>query len=276
MADEGKRVLRPGSDPVAFFRYPDEGRTGAISRGHMMAAAIAGALQDGEVVIMGANPLLPLAGSRLAQLTHAPNLTLIVGPSGGVNTLVDPLAPSAGDYSNLVAEAVLDFPDVLTLQVGGRTDVFFAGGLQIDRRGNCNLALVGDPKRPTLRGPGSAGIPWAHSSRRTILYATSHTQRVFVPKVDFVSLAGWPEPVSPDLRGPDLVVTPLAVLDFTPQGDMRLVSVHPGVTVQEALDTTGFDLTLPESEVPATPEPTEEQLRIMRDFDPDGLLSIVI
>jgi glutaconate CoA-transferase subunit B len=276
VADEGKRVLRPGSDPVAFFRYPDEGRAGAISRGHIMAAAIAGALRDGEVVVMGANPLLPLAGSRLAQLTHAPNLTLIVGPSGGVNTLVEPLAPSAGDYANLVAEAILDFPDVLMLQMGGRADVFFAGGLQIDRRGNCNLALVGDPKRPTLRGPGSAGIPWAHSSRRTILYAASHTKRVFVPKVDFVSLAGWPEKTTPRQMGPELVLTPLAVLDFTPQGDMRLVSMHPGVSVQEVLDNTSFDLTLPEGDVPTTPEPIEEQMRIMREFDPDGLLAIVV
>ena len=77
---------------------------------------------------------------------------MIAGASGGVNSLLDPLAPSSGDYANLVAEAILPFPEVLMLQMGGKIDVFFAGGLQIDRRGNCNLAYVGDSRSPKLRG----------------------------------------------------------------------------------------------------------------------------
>src|SRR5438876_7774553 len=153
-----------------------------------MAAVIARALRDGEVVFMGANSLIPLAGARLAQLTHAPNLTILAGASGGVNTLVEPLTPSSGDYANLVAEAILPFPDVLMILMGGHGDVFFAGGLQIDRRGNCNLVAIGLRSRPVVRGPGSAALPWAQRCRRSILYATSHDKRVFVPKVDFVSM----------------------------------------------------------------------------------------
>ncbi|MEA2575020.1 MAG: glutaconate CoA-transferase, subunit, partial [Chloroflexia bacterium] len=191
MSDDYKPVLRPGSDPIVFFQVPGASQAGETAKGHIMAAAIAHALNDGELVVMGANSLLPLAASRLAQLTHAPNLSIIAGASGGVNTLVEPLAPSSGDYANLVAEAVLNFPEVLMLQMSGHTQVFFAGGIQIDRYGNCNLAYVGAQERPTLRGPGSAGVPWAQHSARTILYTTSHTRRVFVPKVDFVSYPGW-------------------------------------------------------------------------------------
>lgn len=270
------RPLRPGSDPVAFFRLPHLAGSGDITKGHMMAAALCHALRDGEVVVIGANPLIPLAAARLAQLTHAPNLTILVGASGGVNTLAEPLAPSSGDYANLIGEAVLDFPSIMMLQMSGHTDVFFAGGLQIDRRGNCNLVGVGDPAHPTLRGPGSAGLPWSQRSERALLYTGSHTVKVFVPQVDFVSAPGWPVSAAGNVRGPELVVTPLAVMDFTSDGEMRLASVHPGVSVQEVVENTGFELALPEGEVPTTPEPTPTELEHMRQLDVDGLLAIVV
>ena len=278
MSDDYKAKLRAGSDPLVFFKREDELENGGIARGHIMAAAISHALRDGETLFIGANPLIPFAGARLAQLTHAPNLTMIAGASGGVNPLLDPLAPSSGDYANLVAEAVLPFQEVLMMFMGGHGDVFFAGGLQIDQRGNCNLATVGKHDKPLLRGPGSAGIPWASRAKRTILYSTAHTRRVFVPKVDFVSLAGWPDvpEVDSDFAGPELVVTPLAVLDFSSDGAMRLVSVHSGVTPEEVADNTAFDLVMPTGQVPATAQPTAQEMLHMRSFDLDGLLSIII
>jgi glutaconate CoA-transferase subunit B len=279
MSDDYKPVLRAGSDPVVFFKYPGASDTGNISIGHVMVAALSRGLHEGEVLVMGANSMIPLAAARLAQLTHAPNLTILSGASGGVNTLVEPLVPSSGDYANLVAEAVLPFHEVLMLQLGGRADLFFIGGIQIDRRGNCNLALTGTQKRPSFRGPGSAAIPWAARSGRAILYTTSHTRRVFVPRVDFVSVAGWAEP-GETWGGigaqPALVVTPLAVMDFSQEGLMRLVSTHPGISLDKVIENTGFDLIMPEGEVSTTPEPTAEELRLMRDFDVDGLLALVV
>lgn len=275
MSDDYKPVLRPGSDPLVFFKFPGEAG-GNLAKGHIMAAAIAHSLRDGDRVVMGANSLLPMAAARLAQLTHAPNLTMLAGASGGVNTLVDPLAPSSGDYANLVAEAVLDFPEVLMLQMGGHTDVFFAGGLQIDRNGNCNLAFVGHSEHPSLRGPGSAGLPWAQRSARTILYTTSHTTRLFVPHVDFVSLPGWRDKHGNAQQGPDLVVTPLAVLDFNKAGEMRLVSLHRGVTLEQVQSNTNFTLDITTETLPTTQEPSSQELQILRDLDPDGLLAIVV
>jgi len=276
MADEYKPVLRPGSDPLVFFKYPGEGEGGGISKGHIMAAAMSHALKDGDLVVVGANPLLPLAAARLAQLTHAPNLSLVAGASGGVNPLMEPLVHSSGDYSNLVAEAVLSFPEVLMVQMGGRADVFFAGGVQIDQRGNCNLARVGSTDKPVLRAPGSAGLPWASACGRTILYTTSHTARLFVPKVDFVSLAGWPQDQKSRRGGPAAVITPLAVLDFDPDGQMRLTSVHTGVSVADVVQNTGFELVMPGPDLPVTPQPTDNEMRLMREFDLDGLLAIVV
>jgi glutaconate CoA-transferase subunit B len=277
MSDDYKPVLRPGSDPLVFFQFPGSEHANDIATGHIMAAALSHALNDGERVVMGANSLLPMSAARLAQLTHAPNLTIIAGASGGVNTLVEPLVPSSGDYANLVAEAVLQFQEVLMLQMSGRTDVFFAGGLQIDRHGNCNLAFVGEPGQPTLRGPGSAGVPWAQHSARTILYTTSHTPRVFVPQVDFVSYPGWNAPgKGMRITGPQLVVTPLAVMDFNNAGEMRLVSLHPKVTLDDVREKTGFNLLLPEGEVPTTPVPTARELQLLREMDPDALLTVVV
>jgi glutaconate CoA-transferase, subunit B len=276
MSDDYKPVLRPGSDPLVFFKGPGENVGGDIAKGHVMAAAISHELRDGEVVVMGANSLIPMAGSRLAQLTHAPNLTIIAGASGGVNPLVEPLTPSSGDYANLVAEAMLSFSEVLTLQMGGHTDVFFVGGLQIDRRGNCNLNYTGPSERPTLRGPGAAGLPVAPNSRRTIIYTTRHDSRVFVPRVDFISYPGWRHGRPSGGSGPSVVVTPLAVLDFTDAGEMRVKSLHAGISVEEVRDNTGFDLALPEGAIPETIPPTSDELVLMRTFDPDGLLAIVV
>ncbi|MDQ3705270.1 MAG: CoA synthetase [Chloroflexota bacterium] len=277
MSDDYKPVLRPGSDPIVFFQVPGATEAGETAKGHIMAAAISRALNDGDLVVMGANSLLPLAAARLAQLTHAPNLSIITGASGGVNTLVEPLAPSSGDYANLVAECVLQFQEVLMLQMSGHAQVFFAGGLQIDTHGNCNLAFVGDIEKPTLRGPGSAGVPWSQHSTRTILYTTSHTRRVFVPQVDFVSCPGWNAAEGTSrVNGPQLVVTPLALMDFSDAGDMRLVSLHPGVSLDQVRDNTGFDLLLPAGDLPTTPEPTPLELQLLRAMDPDALLTVVV
>lgn len=272
MNDDYKKVLRQGSDPLVFFKFPGSEEEPGYSRGHIMAASLAAALRDGDVVVLGANGMLPLAAARLAQLTHAPNLTVIAGASGGVNTLVEPLVPSSGDYANLVAEAILPFQEVLYLQMGGQTDVFFAGGIQIDRHGNCNLATSGG-ERMGIRGPGSAGLPWAARSRRILLYSTQHSRSFLVPRVDFVSLRGWNAPLGG--RGlPQFLVTSLGVFAFE-EGVMAVKSLHPVVTPEQVRDNTGFELVWPEGDVPTTPEPTGEQMRLMREFDPDGLLAVV-
>lgn len=271
-------MLRAGSDPLVFFKYPGAETDGEVARGHIMASVMARSIANGEVVVMGANSLLPLAAARLAQLTHAPDLTIIAGASGGVNTLVEPLAPSSGDYANLIAEAVLDFDEVLMLQLGGRTDLFFAGGLQIDRHGNCNLAFTGGGSgKIGVRGPGSAGLPWAQRSRRTILYMTNHTRRSLVDRVDFVSMPGK-NGASGERSGgaPALVVSPLCVMSFDEAGEIRLASLHPGVSLEEVSENTGFDLGGTVGEVPTTNLPSAAELLILRELDPDALLAAVV
>jgi glutaconate CoA-transferase subunit B len=142
-------------------------------------------------------------------------------------------------------------------------DVFFAGGLQIDAHGNCNLQCIGEPAQPKLRGPGGVGLPFLPLAGRVIIYTMSHDVRTFVEKVDFVSGPG-------DTAA--LIVTPLCTMDFDPATHRaRLRTVHPGVTASDVQARTGFDLALSPA-VSETPAPSRDELEILRGIDSCGVL----
>src|SRR3990172_1669854 len=230
----------------------------------LMAIAMARSFRDGEVVVMGAVPTIPLAACRLAQTLHAPTLSYIVGGSGTVNPTPAALPTQSCDPKLEGGPCTLPLPDVVLLEGRGDVlDVFCAGGLQIDAHGNCNLVCVGERERPKLRGPGSVGLPFLQAVGRTIIYTLAHNPRTFVERVDFVSGAG---------DRAELVVTTLGTMDFDPESRrMRLASTHPGVHVDDVVAATGFQLLLPSS-VPETPPPTREELAELRRLDPGGSL----
>ncbi len=238
-----------------------------ITVAERMVAAMSHHLKDGEVVIMGAFSALPMLASRLAQLTHAPNVSFICGGSGAVNPTLEPLPESSCDDRLLRAECIYALPDVIDLEARPEIDVFFAGGLQIDAKGNCNLVGIGKPGEIKFRGPGSVGLPFLSRAGRYIIYAMAHNTRNFVPEVDFISGPGF---VDNELLsdGPSLVITPLCVMDFEDK-KMRLRSTHPGVTVEMVKENTGFEIIVPE-DVGETPAPTDEELEIMKRLDPSG------
>lgn len=249
------------------------------SRSELMAVQLAKRLRNDDVTVMGTASAIPQVACRLAQLTHAPDLYSIAGGTCSVNPHLGPVVPSCGDYDLLRADTSLSLNDVVLLE--GRADVltvFFAGGLQIDAYGNCNLVSVGDWGRPALRGPGTVGLPFLSRVGRILIYTQSHNARTFVERVDFMGgpgfLRGPADWKAADLPGggPQLVVTPLCTMGFDPESlRMRLETVHPGVEVEQVRAATGFDLIIPDS-VPTTPEPTSEQLSILRALDTNGLL----
>ena len=264
--------------PVATGGGPEE-RAEGWSVGELMAACLARVLRDGEVAVMGTASAIPQAACRLAQLTHAPSLWYVAGGTCSVNPYLAPLVPSACDFELLRAETAVPLSDIVLLEGRGDVfDTFFAGGLQIDAYGNCNLVAVGDWERPRLRGPGGVGLPFLGRVGRVLIYTTSHTPRTFVEQVDFVSgpgfLGGPAAWRAAGLAGggPALVVTPLCTMDFDPETlRARLCSVHPGVGVDQVREATGFTLGGPDA-VPETPAPTPRELAILRDLDPRGVL----
>ena len=155
--------------------------------------------------------------------------------------------------------------ELFDLAAQGRIDAFFLGGGQID--GDANINLIGTDGYPQggVRWPGSFGSAYLyHLVPRVILFREEHTRRVFVPKVDFISAAGPRDDGVYRPGGPHAMLTGLCLFDFDKaRRRFVLLSVHPGHTVEEVRDQTGFDFDVPQS-VPQTPAPDQETLSLMR------------
>jgi glutaconate CoA-transferase subunit B len=66
-------------------------------------------------------------------------------------------------------------------------------------------------------------------------------------------------------------------MDFGgPDNAVRLVSLHPGVPIEEVRDNTGFDIVLPEGAIPSTPAPGPEALDIIRRLDPHNIRATLL
>ncbi|GAA4105644.1 MULTISPECIES: CoA-transferase subunit beta [Actinomadura] len=234
----------------------------AATRAEVCAVACAELFRgDGEIVAAAVSGMVPALGARLARMTFEPDL---LTTDGGPNLTAEPvpLGAPAG-----AVEGWLPFRDHLWLVLNGRRHVVL-GASQIDRFGNSNISCIGDWERPARQLLGVRGAPGNTRVNTTSYWIPRHSPRVFTEKVDFVSGIGCDRGAF-ELR---TVVTDLGVLDFdTPDRRMRLRSTHPGVTVEDVVARTGFELVVPD-EVPETRAPTAEELRIMREvLDPHGL-----
>ena len=146
----------------------------------------------------------------------------------------------------------------------GRIDVFFLSGGQIDGHGNVNLVSTGDYEHPQVRFPGSFGSAYLYYVvPKVILFRTEHSRRTLVPKVDFISAPGTNDPNVYRTGGPIALVTNRCLFSFA-DGRFTLRSVHPGHTVEEIIENTGFDFDRPAT-VPETPAPSPETLKMMRE-----------
>ena len=199
--------------------------------------------------------LIPSLGARLARLTFAPDLLVTDGEA----MLLD-----ADDE----VEGWMPYRDVLRLVATGRRHMMM-GAAQLDRYGNQNISAIGDWSRPKAQLLGVRGAPGNTINHPVSYWVPRHSPRVFVTRVDMVSGIGYDR--SPPCRELRLVVTDKAVLDFeTPGHAMRLRSVHPGVSVAQVQELTGFELAVV-GEVATTPEPTAAELALIRDrLDPAG------
>ncbi len=148
----------------------------------------------------------------------------------------------------------------------GRVDAFFLSGGQIDGRGNVNLVAIGDYEAPTVRFPGSFGSAYLYYVvPRVILFRTEHSRRTLVPRVDFISAPGVSDDNVFRTGGPVALITNRCHFAFDRMAKrFRLRTIHPGHTLEEVRDNTGFDFDMPES-VPETPAPAADTLRLMRE-----------
>jgi glutaconate CoA-transferase subunit B len=150
----------------------------------------------------------------------------------------------------------------------GRIDVFFLSGGQIDGAGNVNLVSTGDYEHPKVRFPGSFGSAYLYYVvPKVILFRVEHSRRTLVPKVDFISAPGASDKNVYRPGGPIALVTNRCLFSFA-DGRFTLASVHPGHTVDEVIQNTGFDFDIPDSlpaSVPETPAPSSATLKLLRE-----------
>ncbi len=146
----------------------------------------------------------------------------------------------------------------------GRIDVFFLSGGQIDGAGNVNLVSTGDYAHPDVRFPGSFGSAYLYYVvPKVILFRTEHSRRTLVPEVDFISAPGSSGPNVYRTGGPIALVTNRCLFTFS-GGHFTLASVHPGHTVADVIENTGFEFERP-AIVPKTPVPSPATLALLRD-----------
>jgi acyl CoA:acetate/3-ketoacid CoA transferase beta subunit len=245
------------------------------TRAEVCAVACADAWRGDGEILASAFGTAPVIGSRLARATFAPDLLLTDGEA----TFAAGIWPLGADPP--AREAAIPFRGTFELLWRGRRHVMMMPS-QIDRHGNSNISCIGSYDRPTAQLLGVRGAPGNTVNHATSYWVPRHSPRVLVERVDMVSGVG---PAAARAAGPsaerflDLrrVVTGLAVFDFDgPDGTLRVASVHPGVSRAELAAATGFELAL-DGDVPETREPTDEELRLIREvIDPEGLRELEV
>ncbi len=233
-------------------------------------------LRDRDVVFVGVG--LPNLACNLARNTHAPNLVMIY-EAGVIGAQPSRLPLSIGDPT-LVSGAisVCSMYEIFTLYLQrGNVDVGFLGGAQIDRFCNINATVVGDYHAPKVRLPGSGGSMEIAAWANRCYIITPHQKRRFPEKVDFRTSAGFlggrAEREAAGLRGagPQAVVTDLGIMEPDENGELTLVALHPGKTVAQVKENTGWDLKI-DANLRGTQPPTEVELRILREeLDPERI-----
>lgn len=230
-------------------------------------------------VQVGANLPMARAAVTMASLTTHPDTRVVLGI--GVESLAGgrrppPVYSFLFDPRSIAGEALMFQSTVFDDM--SRPDVFFVGGLQVDRRGNLNLFGIPNGQGEwKLRGPGSIALATMSTyCRGYYLIMPRHDPRTFVERVAVVSALG-DRRERKRLRfpggGPRLLLSPLGVFDFDDEGDMRVRSLHEGVTADAVTEATGFTLSIPD-DVPTTDPPTEDELRLLRErVDLEGSLA---
>jgi len=240
------------------------------TRAEVCAAAVADAFKDDGEIFASPMGLIPTLGARLCKLTSNPDLLISDGESlflGGV--------PPLGEKADVV-EGWIPFRRVFDVVAYGKRHVMM-GATQIDRHGNQNISAIGDFARPKRQLLGVRGAPGNTVNNRTSYWVPKHSTRTFIEQVDVVSGVGparAKEAGSAASRFNDIhrVVTNLGVLDVGGEGGtLRLLSVHPGVTVDEVREASGCEIQVG-ADVGESREPSMQELILIREvLDPKSL-----
>jgi glutaconate CoA-transferase subunit B len=245
----------------------------------LMVVTLSRMMRNDTRAFNGAVSYIPVCAYILARRTHAPDLVWAAS-SIAIDAAPDRIPESTlsdglWGGATMLSNSPFDF---WALAQGARYNTFAFRGAQMDRYGNVNNTVIGSYDRPKVRLPGGGGMAdLGCMIPRIYLWSTTHDRRTFVDRLDFRSGMGWGDGGDDRERlglpgGPQACVTNLCVFDFEPTTKaMRLASVHPGVCVDDVRAATGFEVVVPDGEVPVTAAPEAEELRLLREeVDPTG------
>ncbi len=233
--------------------------------------ACADAFVDGGEVLASGIGLVPRLGASLAKRTSNPDLLMTDAECMLVAEPV-PVGPR-GDYVPRV-ENWMPFRKIFDLVWGGRRHAMTMPS-QIDRHGTINISCIGDWNKPKAQLLGVRGIPGNTINHRSSFFVASHSKRVFVEKVDMASGvsyddARWRPGIRRDFHEFPRCISNLAVMDFQgPGNSMRVRSLHPGVTLEQVREATGFELAVAD-DLGETRAPTDAEIAVIRELDPHG------
>ncbi|HUT08223.1 MAG TPA: CoA-transferase [Candidatus Latescibacteria bacterium] len=240
----------------------------------MMVVRAARELKNGEVVFVGIG--LPNVACNLARRLGAPELVLIY-ESGAVGCVPDRLPLSIGDPCLATDSiSVCSMVEIFNYYLqGGRIDVGFLGGAQVDRFGNINSTVIGDYDRPKVRLPGSGGACEIAIHAKKVIMVLKQSPKSFPRKIDFITSPGFIDAANSRSRfgfpgkGPSLIITDLGVYRFTKNThEMILQETYPGIAVKDVQANIGWDVKIGRR-LETTAPPTDEELRTIRqDLDP--------
>jgi len=228
-------------------------------------------MEDNATCFIGTG--IPMLAAALAQKMHAPNLISIF-EFGGMGAQLEKLPLAVGDMrtfnKGLMAAGICD---IMEAGQNGFVDYGFLGGAQIDMYGNLNSTIIGDDHdNPKVRLPGSGGANDVGSTCWKTIIIMQHGARRFIPKIDFITTPGYlsgpgarEDTGLPPNTGPYRVVTNLCTLGFDEETKrMKLLALNPGISVEEVIENTGFELLIPDK-IGDNPAPSPQELKILRD-----------
>jgi 3-oxoacid CoA-transferase subunit A/glutaconate CoA-transferase subunit A len=243
----------------------------------MLACVASNTLEDKKSVFVGTG--LPMIAAMLAKRTHAPNLLLFF-EAGGIGPEIPVLPISVGDSRTFyMAIAASSMHDTMSMAQAGYIDYGFLGAAQIDKYGNINTTVIGPYEHPKTRLPGSGGANDVGTlCNKTIIIMRQDKNR-FVEKVDFLTTPGYLDGYDsrekkglPEGSGPYRVITQLGVFGFDEKSKkMKLISLHPNVTIDMIKKNSGFDIIIPK-DVSITKSPSKDELKILKKIDPTGMV----
>jgi len=249
----------------------------------LLTVLMAREVRNDDVMIVGVATPMVWAAFTLAKVTHVPDAIYhyIMG-----NTFVNEARQVSLLYLEMNTARAYRFQNsgectLESLPSDKLTTIEWFRPAQVDQYGNTNNICIGDWNRPKVRLPGCAGIAdfSMFYSQGSFLYVPRHDTRTFVPKIDFVSGVGFPDgkPSICGGSGPQCVITNLAYLTFDDETKrIKIGTIHPGVTLEEVRESTGFELLVPEG-IKETIPPTEEEINILRNkVDPLGIRKLEV